>query len=99
MHLLGDTVVVMRREVEWISVSGYHLSGDAMRSDFRHTTVKPKMKCLAHRVVFAWPSAAHTHENLDYNDTETRVPTVQTRADNNTLPLWGIQLRGPHTSE
>lgn len=41
----------------------------------------------------------HTHENLDYNDTETRMPTVQTGADNNTLFSWGIQSRQPHTSE
>lgn len=57
MHLLGDTVVVMRRGVEWISVSGYHLSGDAMRPDFRHTDGKTQAEMLgiAKSVICASP--------------------------------------------
>lgn len=52
----------MRRGVEWISLSGYHLSGDAMRPDFRHIDSKTQDEMLgtAKSVVFAWPSAAHT---------------------------------------
>lgn len=62
MHLLGDTVVVVRRGGEWISVSGYHLSGDTMRPDFRHTDGKTQAEILgtAKSVICAWPSAAHT---------------------------------------
>lgn len=51
MHLLGDTVVVMRRGVEWGSVSGYHLSGDAMRPDFRHTVGKTQAENAWHRQI------------------------------------------------
>lgn len=69
----------LRRGVEWVSMSGYHLSGDVIWADFRRTDDKTQAEVVGTIKTEICALLSEPQENLYYNTHHTELRTLQSK--------------------